>query len=108
LGNCSGDCPNGRCLTRYRGTIDPATRPSSPRYERPDYGDREGASYRPSYRSERPTHRDYSDRDYTNREFRDRDSRDRSYRDEPVSRRSWRSESRPMNRDRDVESPFYN
>ena len=94
-GNCSGNCPNGQCTTRYRGASDPLSRPASRNYDRRDFGAPEAASYRPTYSSERPQYRD-----------RDRDSRD--YRDEPVSRRSWRSESRPTNRDRDVESPVYN
>ncbi len=97
-GNCRGDCPNGQCTTRYRGPSDPLSRPISPSYDRRDYGAPEAASYRPTYASERPQYRDSGDRDY----------RDRDYRDEPVSRRSWRSESRPASRDRDLESPFYN
>jgi hypothetical protein len=87
-GNCSGNCPNGQCTTRYRGSVDPLSRPSSPSYDRPDYGAPDDASYRPNYSSERPVYRDY--------------------RDEPVSRRSWRSEPRPTSRDSDLESPFYN
>jgi hypothetical protein len=87
-GNCSGNCPNGQCSTRYRGPIDPLSRSSSPSYDRPDYGAPEAASYRPTYSLERPSYREY--------------------RDEPVSRRSWRSESRPTSRDSDLESPFYN
>jgi hypothetical protein len=97
-GNCRGDCPNGQCTTRYRGPSDPLSRPISRSYDRRDYGAPEAASYRPTYDSERPQYRD----------SRDRDSRNRDYRDEPVSRRSWRSESRPTSRDRDLESPFYN
>jgi hypothetical protein len=97
-GNCRGDCPNGQCTTRYRGSVDPPSRPISRSYDRRDYGAPEAASYRPTYSSERPQYRDSGDRDY----------RDRDYRDEPVSRRSWRSESRPTSRDRDLESPFYN
>jgi hypothetical protein len=87
-GNCSGNCPNGQCTTRYRGPVDPDSRPRVRNNDRPDYGAREETSYRPSYSSERPAYRDY--------------------RDEPVSRRSWRSDSRPLNRDNDRESPFYN
>jgi hypothetical protein len=95
-GNCSGNCPNGQCTTRYRGTGDSLSRPDSPRYDRPDYGRVDSATYRPAYLGDRPvysvdrpSYRDYS-------------------RDEPVSRRSWRSERRPSNRDSDRESPFYN
>jgi hypothetical protein len=87
-GNCSGNCPNGQCTTRYRGPVDPDGRPRVRNNDRPEYGAREETSYRPSYSSERPAYRDY--------------------RDEPVSRRSWRSDSRPLNRDNDRESPFYN
>jgi hypothetical protein len=85
-GKCSGDCPNGQCTTRYRGSIDPQSRPASRGYDRYDRGP-DAALYRPTYSSERPSYRDY--------------------RDEPVSRRSGRSEPR-VNRDRDLESPFYN
>jgi hypothetical protein len=90
-GSCrNGNCPNGQCTTRYRGPVDPDSRPSVRNYDRPDYGygAREETLYRPSYSSERPTYRDF--------------------RDEPVSRRSWSSDSRPLNRDTDRESPFYN
>jgi hypothetical protein len=87
-GNCSGNCPNGQCTTRYRGPIDPLSRPDAPSYDRPDYGTSPSALGRPTYSSERPSYRDY--------------------RDEPVSRRTWRSDPRPTHRDSDLESPFYN
>jgi hypothetical protein len=90
-GNCSGNCPNGQCTTRYRGTVDPQSLPSARNYDRPDYGPREETSYRPTYSSERPSYRDRRD-----------------YRDESVSRRSYRSDSRPLSRDSERESPFYN
>jgi hypothetical protein len=97
-----GNCPNGQCTTRYRGPADSLSRPDSPRYERSDYGrDRsdygriDSATYRPSYLGDRPI---YSA---------DRPSY-RDQRDEPVSRRSLRSERRPSDRDRDLDSPFYN
>ncbi len=100
-GSCGANCPNGQCATRYRGSIDPISRPALRNYDRPDYGDRPGyapreeALYRANYSSERPA-------------YRDRDSRDRDYRDESVSRRSRRIDSRPLKRDMDRESPFYN
>jgi hypothetical protein len=91
-GNCSGNCPNGQCTTRYRGSFDSLSRPASPSFDRPDFGApegaRAGASYRPAYSADRPSSRDY--------------------RDEPVSRRRWRDDRRPVNRDSDLESPFYN
>jgi hypothetical protein len=88
--NCGADCPNGQCTTRYRGSIDPQSRPALRIYDRPDYGPREETLYRANYSSERPSYRG------------------RDYRDESVSRRSRRSDPRELNRDTDRESPFYN
>jgi hypothetical protein len=94
-GNCGTNCPNGQCTTRYRGSSDLQSRPALRNYDRPDYGPREETLYRANYSSERPA-------------YRDRDYRDRDYRDESVSRRSRRIDPRPLNRDTDRESPFYN
>ena len=88
-GNCSGNCPNGQCTTRYRGgPFDSLSRPASPGFDRPDYGARAGATYRPTYSPDRPSSRDY--------------------RDEAVPRRRWQDDRRPVSRDSDLESPFYN
>jgi hypothetical protein len=133
LGHCSGNCPNGQCSTRYRGPVDSLNPPNAPVYDRPDYGTPDGPRARPIYSTERPVSReyrdsDYRDRDYRDRDYRGRDDRDRGVRDggfrdagyhdrdfrdrasleQPVSHRTWRNDSRPLSRDGQMESPFYN
>ncbi len=136
-GHCSGNCPNGQCTTRYRGPVDSLSPPNAPLYDRPDYGTPDGPRARPIYSTERPVSREYRDSDYRDRErdsdyrdrdYRSRDDRDRSVRDggfrdtgyhdrdfrdrasleQPVSHRTWRTDSRPLSRDGQMESPFYN
>ncbi len=103
LGHCSGNCPNGRCTTRYREPADSLSPPNAPVYDRPDYGTPDGPRARPIYSTERPVSREYRDSDY-----RDRDFRDRASLEQPVSHRTWRNDSRPLSRDGQMESPFYN
>jgi hypothetical protein len=137
-GHCSGNCPNGQCRTRYRGPVDSLSPPNAPVYDRPDYGTPDGPRARPIYSTERPVSREYRDSDYRDRDYRDRDYRDRDYRsrddrdrsvrdggfrdagyhdrdfrdraslEQPVSHRTWRTDSRPLSRDGQMESPFYN
>ncbi len=57
--------------------------------------------------------RDDRDRGVRDGGFRDagyheRDFRDRASLEQPVSHRTWRNDSRPLSRDGQMESPFYN